>query len=207
MKKSYLLGAVCALSLVFSITAHAAYVETFDADAADWNYGYGTSFTIGTTTWNNTGGNPDGHISGAANNLYAIWTYTTVPYGDVTGLTMTIDSMITGDATGTAQFYVCKSGSCYIDGTFDISSDTSWTTHTTVLNSANFSIWDSATLTLAQVLAAPDDIGIFFGGAVATGSGSVMVDNFGTVVPIPAAVWLFGSGLLGLVGIARRKKA
>lgn len=26
-------------------------------------------------------------------------------------------------------------------------------------------------------------------------------------VPLPAAVWLFGSGLLGLVGIARRKKA
>ena len=26
-------------------------------------------------------------------------------------------------------------------------------------------------------------------------------------VPIPAAVWLFGSGLLGLVGISRRKKA
>ena len=28
-----------------------------------------------------------------------------------------------------------------------------------------------------------------------------------TVVPVPAAVWLFGSGLLGLVGIARRKKS
>ena len=27
------------------------------------------------------------------------------------------------------------------------------------------------------------------------------------VVPVPAAVWLFGSGLLGLIGIARRKKA
>jgi hypothetical protein len=26
------------------------------------------------------------------------------------------------------------------------------------------------------------------------------------VAPIPAAVWLFGSGLLGLAGIARRKK-
>jgi hypothetical protein len=26
------------------------------------------------------------------------------------------------------------------------------------------------------------------------------------VVPVPAAVWLFGSGLLGLVGVARRKK-
>jgi hypothetical protein len=28
-----------------------------------------------------------------------------------------------------------------------------------------------------------------------------------TVIPVPAAVWLFGSGLLGLVGIARRKKS
>lgn len=27
------------------------------------------------------------------------------------------------------------------------------------------------------------------------------------VVPVPAAVWLFGSGLLGLIGVARRKKA
>lgn len=27
-----------------------------------------------------------------------------------------------------------------------------------------------------------------------------------SLVPVPAAVWLFGSGLLGLIGIARRKK-
>ncbi|MCK5092950.1 MAG: VPLPA-CTERM sorting domain-containing protein, partial [Gammaproteobacteria bacterium] len=27
-----------------------------------------------------------------------------------------------------------------------------------------------------------------------------------SVVPVPAAVWLFGSGLIGLVGFARRKK-
>jgi len=27
------------------------------------------------------------------------------------------------------------------------------------------------------------------------------------VIPIPAAVWLFGTGLIGLIGIARRKKA
>ena len=26
------------------------------------------------------------------------------------------------------------------------------------------------------------------------------------VVPVPAAVWLFGSGILGLIGVARRKK-
>ena len=28
-----------------------------------------------------------------------------------------------------------------------------------------------------------------------------------SAVPVPAAVWLFGSGLLGLLGLARRKKA
>ena len=28
-----------------------------------------------------------------------------------------------------------------------------------------------------------------------------------TVVPVPAAVWLFGSGLIGLIGVARRKKS
>ena len=35
----------------------------------------------------------------------------------------------------------------------------------------------------------------------------VVLDDltFGTVVPVPAAVWLFGSGLLGLVAAARRK--
>ena len=45
--------------------------------------------------------------------------------------------------------------------------------------------------------------------------GLVMIDgafpgfsaNFDFVaVPVPAAVWLFGSGLLGLVGVARRRR-
>jgi len=34
------------------------------------------------------------------------------------------------------------------------------------------------------------------------------IDTFSmSVIPVPAAAWLFGSGLLGLVGMARRKKA
>ena len=31
--------------------------------------------------------------------------------------------------------------------------------------------------------------------------------SLGGVVPVPAALWLFGSGLLGLIGMATRKKA
>ena len=49
--------------------------------------------------------------------------------------------------------------------------------------------------------------------AVATGSSySMTVTMLGggaaglTAVPVPAAVWLFGSGLIGLAGVARRKR-
>lgn len=39
--------------------------------------------------------------------------------------------------------------------------------------------------------------------------GNIIFDAVGQLnpVPIPAAVWLFGSGLLGLIGVARRKKS
>ena len=45
-------------------------------------------------------------------------------------------------------------------------------------------------------------------GPIGSFNGTVTNADFDNtaVVPIPATVWLFGSGLLGLVGIARRKK-
>jgi hypothetical protein len=64
-----------------------------------------------------------------------------------------------------------------------------------------------------------DDTGIFTGTIVATDTGG-LVFNFLTpylgraefdsvsvriITPIPPSVWLFGSGLLGLIGLARRK--
>jgi hypothetical protein len=39
------------------------------------------------------------------------------------------------------------------------------------------------------------------------GSGNSMYVTSVSAVPVPAAVWLFGSGLLGLMGMARRKAA
>jgi hypothetical protein len=39
-------------------------------------------------------------------------------------------------------------------------------------------------------------------------NGSVLsIDATPTLVPVPVAIWLFGSGLIGLVGLARRKTA
>ena len=37
------------------------------------------------------------------------------------------------------------------------------------------------------------------------GNAHAWVVHEGNIVPVPAAVWLFGSGLIGLVGLARRK--
>jgi hypothetical protein len=61
---------------------------------------------------------------------------------------------------------------------------------------------DTYELTYAAVVPAGDPSS--FGGV------NYSLNLFGTVsdaavIPVPAAVWLFGSGLLGLVGVARRK--
>ena len=71
----------------------------------------------------------------------------------------------------------------------------------------------------------PSNIGVnilntFLGGPVGAGThtfrlwtASGVISNYqldfvtSAVVPVPAGVWLFGSGLIGLIGIARRKTA
>jgi hypothetical protein len=47
----------------------------------------------------------------------------------------------------------------------------------------------------------------FFGEAGASTSYGMYGIEISHQVPEPAAVWLFGSGLIGLIGISRRKKA
>lgn len=73
-----------------------------------------------------------------------------------------------------------------------------------------------ATLTFTAVGAPGSSTDIIVGdGAGAGGGWSPPIDGYNpatvnvvntSVIPVPAAVWLFGSGLLGLVGIARRRR-
>ena len=51
------------------------------------------------------------------------------------------------------------------------------------------------------------DVGVFdLGGVKRVRTFNAVAEGF-AVVPVPAAVWLFGSGLLGLVGFAKRKRS
>jgi hypothetical protein len=213
---------VC-LAVAGPAMASVGYVEQFSSNNAGWYYGYGTNFVSpqNDATWVSPGGNPGGYISGTSSNLYAIWTYATAPYDDMTGLTMTIDTKVTDGETGNAQFYVGRGGTYFIGSEWSITGEESWTTHVAPLNTTTFTSWTGVNdyvFTLAQVLQAPTDIGIFFGGGVACGEGDVFVDNFGTIdgsvkltadaAPEPATliIWSLLGGL-GLVIGWRRKRA
>jgi len=188
---------VFTLNLVSQTSQGALYQETFDSGAGGWQYGYGSNYTIGTTFLESTGGNPGNHIHGAANSLYAVWidswgaTDSLIPYGDLNGLMMSIDTKITGTTTGTAQFYVGRGGKYFVTDGWDISQDTEWTTHTAVLDETVFKVWGSNTLALSFILEQPDDIGIFFGASTvsADSNAQILIDNFGSApAPITSAV-------------------
>jgi hypothetical protein len=103
--------------------------------------------------------------------------------------TVTFDSQIFGIITSTgnlsASDFLINTGVTYLNPTLrGLESDTDTVT-ITGLNSINVD-WFAGT---------PGDYI------------RVLTDfSPGAVVPVPAAVWLFGSGLVGLLGIARRKK-
>ena len=50
-----------------------------------------------------------------------------------------------------------------------------------------------------------DPNGPYLGAAKFASTGDGSQSDWVGVVPVPAAVWLFGSGLIGLIGVARRK--
>jgi hypothetical protein len=153
-------------------------------------------------------------------------------YQDLPGLRMTVDYMILGAVTGPeapmVRFYVgtWTGGSNYFVSndafSWNPNAGADWVTHQVELLSANFIEWPnqaSHSKTFDQVIAAPDDIGLVFSGAFTSnstlgfsGSGTILIDNFGAVdnraatpVPEPAALALLACGGVWLLAWRRRK--
>ena len=76
-----------------------------------------------------------------------------------------------------------------------------------VEDGADISDWTQITATLTAPVGT-QSLEVFLLHNYIGNGGSLFWDDISvTAVPVPAAVWLFGSGLLGLVGVARRRKS
>ena len=97
---------------------------------------------------------------------------------------------------GTASDGICLTSNGDLAGTINNGSSLATITCSTASCST------SSTFTLSYTAVVPRDDPSNFGGVLY----SLYMEGHMSAVPIPAAVWLFGSGLLGLVGMARHKQ-
>lgn len=125
------------------------------------------------------------------------------------------DGASTGTSNDGTDIYFGKVGGGLGDGDNWAAKTTADTTKTTDIAQNFWFLTTSSTATAAQATKVPFGVDVNNDGTLGTGefgewsvnitAGTLTYTN-PTVVPVPAAVWLLGSGLIGLVGIARRKK-
>ena len=207
MKKSHLIGVLCAA--VFSVLAlptQAALIGVLPATSGgtDWQAYYDDVADLSWTA--------DANINGTMNWVDAnVWAAALDIDGTPGADGWRLPSSLNSDGSGPCAGSSCtdsEMGNLYYNVLVNASG--SLTNTGPFSNVQSFHYWSSTEY-------APDTSiawDFFFGNgnqvslpkpnnlnAWAVQSGKV------GAVPVPGAVWLFGSGLLGLIGIARRKKA
>ena len=223
MRKSRLLGAVCAVSLVFSVPSQAATAvwDDFDANNGSWI----PNTTETTNSHQAAGGNPNGYLetTNAGSNM---------SFGAAGAANITSDySGVFADGlwwvSVDLNFIRGSFSDAWLRFRFQDSTFNGWyiSLEDTIFNNEwqNYSVsfnttWDDATAQangwVKEDAAVPsfsalwDDVYTTEVRVLGTDTLLAGIDNYHAhIVPIPAAVWLFGSGLIGLIGVARRKKA
>ena len=74
-----------------------------------------------------------------------------------------------------------------------------------ITNPPSGGTYDSGTGAFVLTWSSP--YSVLVGESIINGTASISLSGTATVVPVPAALWLLGSGLLGLAGVARRRRA
>ena len=259
MKKSRLLGAVCALVLTFGLVAPVSAVLLYGIDVTGMKLvtvdsNSGTSNVVGNLGISNGGGGLDFDSTGnliavLSNSLYSINLSTGA--ASLLGATGVMDSLESftildgkgysqGTTTGTLYEVNLSTGATAAIGGSIAGIVSSLTNDGTNLFGARVSAKDLVQINattglidstigahgvdtvtslaygegqfwtipaLSQNLYSLDSINAAATLELSGLSVSHITSLTAAPVPIPAAVWLFGSGLLGLIGIAKRKKA
>lgn len=203
MKKTILFLSII-LMFALSMNAQAAeiYSETFSSGLGDWtaedyNYDGYTWDHNNNPSWNFTGGSGGFAMADSYSNYADNWYDALIsPVIDVTGITsLTVSAQIS---------YQHDTDGGYADVSYSTDNGTTWTPldewTATYQGAASWDIDLDAGVTdfmLAFEYYQPE--WSYYEYQV----DDVMVE--GSAVPVPAAIWLLGSGLLGLIGLKRKK--
>jgi hypothetical protein len=215
------LSLVIFLLFFASIQVHAALVSTFDTGTEGWTVSDGAR----NLEWNSSGGNPGGFISAEEALLNDTWFFRSPDSwaGDWTAYiegTVSFDLIDIlkdvwdpnlGGAHGVyypeaPEIVIAMNANNAVFWQADIvpiSSD--WTSFQVRLSESDASFSPTTTASFETIMSNVARLAIrgeYFRLDDKEGLDNVMVN----AIPIPAAAWLFGSGLLGLIGMARRKK-
>jgi len=179
MKKSILAGA---LALTFGVNSNSASALTIDMTSMVFGSTSAVSGTIDSTSMGDT-------FSGVF--FMAAWQATTVRFFDTFGANTWAGTSDQGDFS--YNFTLAATEVAF-------ATDSVWSTDATIPLLAIMDCGDQSNGTACIGRGVPMQTGPFPGVEVA-------FNGVVSAVPVPAAVWLFGSGLLGLLGVARRRKA
>jgi len=174
--------------------------------------GTGPGIHIGTVGPTATGSH-SGPIDGSENPAFDIWSfYGAIGMSYLTSAITVVDDAVGGDSTIKALdlsgWTVTWNGIAAIPmggdatnfGTTGLPGDLN--SGLALMTCSTASCSDSSTFTLDYQAQVPKGDPSMFGGVTYT----LHLEGQVSSVPVPAAAWLFGSGLLGLLGVARRKK-
>ena len=199
-----ILGVVCACLTVVSFSTNAALIGVLPATTGgtDWQAYYDTDLDI---TWT-ADANINGVDTWANQNIWAAG----LTIGGVSGwrlpTTLNSDASCTTPSNSTG-FNCTGSEMGHLFNVEGISS----VALGPFSNVQSFNYWSGTEFAPNPANAWVFNFGSGSQGAVNKGNNrfawAVQSGNVGgaSVVPVPAAVWLFGSGLIGLIGVARRK--
>jgi hypothetical protein len=215
MKKYKLLSLIVViLVLIFSSQVQANLSSTFDTGAQGWTGDDPTNHDWNTTNtgagWQGSGGNPGGFLEGVE--IYAAGGtgYFMAPnswlgnWSQYKGGTLQYDiKIISGTSYFSDSDVRIYNGSSYLACTVTNGYWSGWQTFELNLTPAIFGVSDSFFDGIMSNVTAFWIRGEYISGPEAEGLDNVKLN---APVPIPGAVWLFGSGLLGLTGWRRFRK-